>query len=1234
MAVGWFKGGEKDDDTAVPREFRRALDEVLQSVDVEKSLAREVRDFVLTGAQAPSLTPAAGARNQLPYALGVFHGPFGSASADAWRTFYSAFNDVDVAVALRWAQLLELQSGTHYLMSMQPVAGARWAEALLIQIFSAFSIAHAAGAPGQPVPLHHLMLERMLTAAGAAPGDLLAEGFRLPPGNGWHGGRARAALRVLAGYDDAVRRHADLLRPVVTTPKAEARMVALEMLEATSPETLRIFAAELSELATSTSSQVRAGAGPLIARCGDLAVRPLRRLAEEGKPATRLEALRLLWSTQDSAVREWAREQAAADRAASVRALVDEWASRQTSDEATSLEVPPAPEVDWSVPVTRELLGLLETMGTRINAAIDGTNTSIAAHARQWEAANGGRKATWFKELERLPAHWAKALVSALEAGRPPRLRATDRPGSAPAHLVSDVIERPEVFSALGPVGITIVLNHLGLLLGHRGGLSHVAATSYNALHEATGKPTLLEISTMLDAMGVDGGKAVFVNYCLEYGEVLAQGWPDEAVAPFVAGHLDVVTAQLATASGDYSYNVDAAAPYRALATLPALPADVANLLFALALGTRKTARRPAQDLLQKVPRFEERVVAALSDGKGETRTVAAQWLGRLGHTPAVPALETAVAKERQDVAKGAMLDALEALGQPVERYLDRGALAKQAASALAKGLPKDLDWMAWDALPSVRWADSGDDVPLEVLQWFVAQAVKAKSPEPNAVLRKYCAMFDPRDREALGQLLLEAWIAEDLRPIGTEEARRLAEERARSMHYTMTHWPQSYENDPMFGASVEQLTAAYLPGFLRQPTGSATASKGVLAVAATCAGERAAPVAARYLKEWYGMRAAQGKALIAMLAWVEHPSATQLMLSVGSRFRTKSFQDEATRQAEALADRKGWSLGELADRTIPTAGFDETGTLELSYGERVFTGTLQPDLTIALHSPEGKKIASLPAPRQSDDQARTKDSKKALTAAKKELKAVVTLQTERLYEALCTERTWHFDDWQRYLNAHPVMRLLTQRLAWVAVTPAGAQVFRPLDDGTLTDVDDEEVTVPPDAVVAVAHDTNLDDADVKAWQQHFDDYEVVPLFQQFGKGLFELPESKANTREDTDFKGYLLEAFTLRGRAAKLGYTRGSTEDGGWFYSYEKRFPTLGLSAVIGFSGNPLPEQNRTVALSGLRFVKHAANGSAVALRLGDVPAVLLSEAYADIRLVAGEGTGYDPDWEQKVAF
>ena len=114
------------------------------------------------------------------------------------------------------------------------------------------------------------------------------------------------------------------------------------------------------------------------------------------------------------------------------------------------------------------------------------------------------------------------------------------------------------------------------------------------------------------------------------------------------------------------------------------------------------------------------------------------------------------------------------------------------------------------------------------------------------------------------------------------------------------------------------------------------------------------------------------------------------------------------------------------------------------------------------------------------------------------------------------------------------------------------------------------------------------------------------------------------------------MEAFALRARALKLGYERGAPEDGGWFSVYQKRFPTLGLQATLEFTGNPLPEQNRTVALLSLSFASRQ-SGEAWAqtgLPLSKVPAVLLSECYNDLRLIAADGSGFDPDWKKKSEY
>lgn len=1149
--------------------------------------------------------------------------------------FYAGLASIPGEILLRWAQVLEAMSAGsrgHFPRLHIPFPGnVHWPELVLM---------YGAGGnlnswpPRTDQKIDYSTIETMLVAAGMEPHALLTGAFTTPVDASYRAGDDLKAVSYCPDFAAALDRHIETVRPLIVAGVANQRTHILSMLSRATPHVLDKLAPELAELAVSSSKQVRIAADHFVQSGGPSMTSVLRRLATEGKPEQRLHALRYLHQRgqkdQDTALCDFARTTATADKAASVRALVDEWDASATAQSTPEPKLTvDVPTIAWSEIPDESVMARLDELWHDMNNLIRADNQRSREHYERWKSQHGTPR--WnLRRIDEIPAESLQQLKELMRSGRPP---AKEQPPSI-AWTALDAIRGVAGAPWMKPTVLFKVLHHAGHLFDRNGGLDNPAANCFNRSYASTGRPSLLELGTMISDTGRDPGM-ILNAYCHGRFGSLGRGWRNEDVWPFMAQNLAALERHLQGLQ-QVDYWFERSRLYEAIASLPTPPPGIVNALFAVALGPAKSERKQAQEALANLPNKEARIVAALSDGKSEIRAVAAQWLSKLKHRPALAALEKAVASEKHDSAKGAMLDALQALGEPVDKYLKRELLLPEAEKSLSKGLPKDLAWMPWSALPPVQWADTGAAVPPEVLKWMIAQACRANSPEPNAVLRKYCGMFEPRSRERFGQWVLEQWLAEDVRPIDADEAQKRALAQAQTTHSGMLAYPKYYQGSPHLGKTVGELSAMYLPGFLRQPRGSAVGSKGVLAVAAACAGERAAAPVARFIKEWYGTRAAQGKALVAMLAWIEHPSATQVMLAIGNRFRTKSIQEEATRQAEVLAERKGWTLSELADRTIPTAGFDEYGKLELPYGSRTFEARLLPDFKIELFNPDGKKVASLPDARQDDDEELAKTSKKTLSAAKKEIKNIVDLQTDRLYEALCTGRDWSFADWSTYLNSHPVVRHLVQRLVWTQESGGERSAFRPLADGTLTNEADDAVEVPEHARVRLAHDTLLTPAAEQAWQQHLLDYEIKPLFQQLGKGTYELPPAKANAHEITDFKGHLLEAFALRGRASKLGYQRGSAQDGGWFSVYEKRFPTLALAAAVEFTGNTLPEENRTVALLDLSFrpLSKEESHDLSQIPLNKVPKVLLSECYNDLRLLAAEGTGFDPDWEKKSAY
>jgi hypothetical protein len=1201
-------------------------------------MARDLLAYVMEGDALKVLQEAGQHKEVTQYLHQQIFSVHHRAAGAALQEFYRNFDSVPTEVALRWAKLLEATSvkwaGARRLPSPN---GKHWPDVLLLSSCGRSVQVYFGHEEVPNSPISATAIERLLTADGEDPSTLIVTAFSAGPTFGYGAAVRCKIVRGLAGYAEAVARHLDRVRALVLADGVDSRLHALMMLERAADATLAALAPELAELVVSGSKPVRLAAQPLLQRAGEAADELLRGIAREAKPEQRALALRLLvWLAKQRNQPQLeldARAIAVTDKAPSVNGLIAEWDRRQQPAAEPSADlVYEIPEIDWSGRANLPTAPVLNGLWRALREAVETANR----HARERHAAMAARG-------HKFPLHIFAAFTAAdterlqnyLSADEPLPIAEDPRVTVPWGVQAQDAIKTLAADSGVTAIALLKVLRFFNILRAGDLGLNGHARTAIHLRFRQTGRPSLLELSRMLEPLGVEP-RSVLHDYCLTWGSSLADDWPDEAVWPFFAHNLHLVSAALANGQA-LGHGADRDKLYRAIGMLPSLPPELADVLFDLALGSAKTQRAAAQQALARLPGKETRLVAALDDGKSETRAIAAQWLGRLRCAAAIPALEQAVTKEKNDVAKGAMLDALQAMGQPVEQYLNRDALLLEAQKLLAKGKPQDLAWLPWDQMPTVRWADTAATVPADVLAWMIIQAVKQKQVEPNAILRKYCAMFAERDRERFGQWLLELWLRADVAPITPDEAMRRASAQAQTMHAYMTRSPKLYENHPGFGKSVEDLAAMYLPNLLRTPAGSAIASKGVLAVVAACAAERAAAPTQRYLKEWYGTRASQGKALIIMLGWIEHPSATQLMLAIGSRFRTKSFQEEATRQAELLAERRGWTLAELADRTIPSAGFDEDGVAEFSYGERRFTARLTADLKVELFNPDGKKIAALPEPRADDDADLAKAAKKAYSACKKEIKSVIDLQTDRLYEALCTERDWIAADWQAYLNRHPILRHLTQRLVWLQkIDGVVSTSFRPLSDGSLTDALDNPVELAADARIAIAHESTLPASALAAWQQHLLDYEITPLFQQFGKGQYQLPKDRENADAIKDFEGHLIETFALRGRALKLGYMRGPPADGGWFHTYEKRFATLGLSAVIEFSGNSLPEESRTAALLALYFTHAGSQDSANSskMELGRIPRVLLAEVYDDLRLLASEGAGYDADWQKKVGY
>ena len=717
------------------------------------------------------------------------------------------------------------------------------------------------------------------------------------------------------------------------------------------------------------------------------------------------------------------------------------------------------------------------------------------------------------------------------------------------------------------------------------------------------------------------------------------------------------------------------------LGAMPRLPAGLPAVVAGIAVGDSKVNRPLAQWVLRSHPRVRVLAEQALGEGRAQVRASAAAWVGSLGQGASVPALTAALDKERREEVRAALLAALGECGGDLSEFLSPGALGAEAARGLKGGTPSSLSWFSMNDLPAVHWAD-GEPVPEQIIRWWVVLADRLKDPDGRGIIALYLSLLEAADAAALAARVVRAWIARDTRRPDPEESRAHAQIAGRQAYDYAQQWLAQCRAWKDWAARLEwaereaaitledRIAAAYAE-HQRTYVGSAVADKGLLAFAVGMDDGELAGLVRAYMRANPGRRA-QFDALLRALRANGRDRALQVLLGVARRHKMAGIQATAAALVRQIASERGWSDEELADRAVPTAGFDGDGLLRLSYGDRDFTGRLTSDLKIRVTGPDGRSRAGLPAPRAGEDAEAVRAAKKRLSAARKEAKAILTAQTERLYEAMCASRTWSAPEWRELLVGHPLVGRLVTRLIWTAAPPAaetaaaedsgpaetagsttagsatagGADpaapadpgacgrtppgdgtlmTFRPAEDGALIGADDAVVELDERMRVGLAHGTLLGPGAAAAWRQHLADYGVEPLFDQLSAVL---PSFEPGCRRLDDLQGHVTDALALRGAALKRGYRRGETDDEGFFNTYVKGFAALGLSAVLGFTGSWMPEEeNVPCATTSLSFTR---GGRPVPL--DRVPPVLLAECRADYAALAALGP-YDPGWRIDAA-
>ena len=242
-------------------------------------------------------------------------------------------------------------------------------------------------------------------------------------------------------------------------------------------------------------------------------------------------------------------------------------------------------------------------------------------------------------------------------------------------------------------------------------------------------------------------------------------------------------------------------------------------------------------------------------------------------------------------------------------------------------------------------------------------------------------------------------------------------------------------------------------------------------------------------------------------------------------------------------------------------------------------------------------------------------------------------------------QQRWPVQRWSELFAMHPVLLPMSARLIWGVYDDTGKlhATFRPLEDRTFTQATDESFTLPAAGRIGIIHPLELTEDQRKAWQTHLADYEISPSFPQLERPVVQLAPEHAAKKSLSDYVGTSINGITFKGRADRLGWTRGSVVDGGGISTYTKSFPAAGVDVFLGLEGMYIGiDMSTEIKLEHAFFVRSGSvkTGSYTydepadendprVLPFGQVPAIVYSEVMGDLHKIAGKKDGPGDDDE-----
>lgn len=378
-------------------------------------------------------------------------------------------------------------------------------------------------------------------------------------------------------------------------------------------------------------------------------------------------------------------------------------------------------------------------------------------------------------------------------------------------------------------------------------------------------------------------------------------------------------------------------------------------------------------------------------------------------------------------------------------------------------------------------------------------------------------------------------------------------------------------------------------------------------------------------VRAWPG-EAAHARAVVGLdvLARIGTDVALMHLHGIAQKLKFKGLQEKAREKIDQIAELRGLTAEELADRLVPDLGLDDNGSLALDFGPRAFRVVFDETLKPAVLDDQGKRLPDLPKAKQTDDAEKSKEATERWKTLKKDAKTIATGQILRLEIAMCAQRRWPAGVFRQFLLEHPLLVHVVRRLIWGVYAPSGkvSGSFRVAEDSSLANEKDDAFELADDAEVGIVHRLDFDDAAAAAWGQVLSDYEIIQPFAQLSREIAVPTDADRAAKKLDRVVGLEVPTGKVLGLDDR-GWRRGPPQDGGVVCWYEKPlagglmlYLDLDPGIFTGMISESPQQKLGSVTLNKGEYLWSAGDTS---LPFGDLAPIPFSELLRDLDSLRG---------------